>query len=333
MAEGHLQPALDRFGSIDPAHFVAAYLLEAKRTRSLPQLQARLRKWAAEPLVEVGVRTGEERGHLLVEDDRVELTEAGRSETREALGEDAEEPRDKLLERRFPLQALGLDPDDQEVRRRLTGHQDLVVATVAVGFGLPRPATLSAKHTCTELVWRTLRASLPEVVGSGPFPLVEETDVVGSRILAGLAGVPGASVNQALKHLAGQGLMLASSQIEAMRLRLVQIGLIHGIEASPLMAAPLTDDPGFAQRVRQAAEGLETPPFRGRVAIAQVYDAFGADCGSLEHFKERLAEVARQRRIDLSSLDVPEYMDAELRDRSATAWGEDRMHFVVSEWK
>ena len=81
------------------------------------------------------------------------------------------------------------------------------------------------------------------------------------------------------------------------------------------------------------AVGLETPPFRGRVAIAQVYDAFGADCGSLEHFKGRLIDAAKGRLIDLSSLDMPEYMSAELRDRSATPWGEEWMHFVVSEWK
>lgn len=333
MAEGPLQPALDRFGRIDPAHFVAATLLEAKRTRSPAQLQSSLRKWAAGPLVQAALRDGKARGHLWVDEERVELTDEGRAAAREALGDDADEPRDKLIERRFPVLALGLDPDDPDVRRKLASHHDLVGAIVAIGFGLPGTATLSLKHTCTELIWRTLRANLPGVVGSGPFPMVEESDVVGSTILAGLAGVAGAAPSQALKHLAGQALMIASSQVEVMRLRLVQIGLIHGIDASPLAAAPLTDDEGFAERVRQTAAALETPPFRGRVAIAQVYDAFGADCGSLASFKERLAEGARQRRIDLSSLDVPEYMEPELRDRSVTAWGEDRMHFVVSEWK
>lgn len=333
MPEGPLQPALERFGRIDPAHFLAVYLLDAKRTRSPAQLQASLRKYASAPLVDAALQIGMERGHLLVAEERVELTEAGRVAAREALGLDGEEGRDKLVERRFPIQALGLDPDDAEVRRRLGGPRELVGAIVAVGFGLPATATLSTRHTCSELIWRTLRAALPEVVGSGPFPLVEESDVVGSRILAGLAGVAEGSTSQVLKHLAGQALMIASSQVEALRLRLVQIGLIQGIDASPLAAAPLTSDEGFAERVRETAAGLETPPFRGRVAIAQVYDAFGADCGSLHHFKERLVEVARERFLDLSSLDVPEYMEPDLRDRSATPWGEDRMHFVVSEWK
>ena len=334
MAEGPLHPALDRFGRIDAALFVAAYLLEARRSRTGAQLHQSLKKWAAAPLVGRAVEHGVERGLLEVLDDRVSLTEQGREAVREALGEDAEAARDRLLDWRFPVQALGLNPDDAEVRRRLAGNGELVGAVVAVGFGLPASATLSLKHTRSELVWRTLRATMADVIGSGPFPLVEEQDVVGSTILGGLAGAPGASSNQILKALATRALMLPAGQkMEGLRQRLVQIGLLHGMEVSALMAAPLTDPREFADRVKETAGGLETPPFRGRVAIAQVYDAFGADCGTLEHFKERLVEAAKERLIDLSSLDVPEYMDSELRDRSVTAWGEERMHFVVSEWK
>ena len=333
MAESPLlHPALDRFGPIDPAHFLVAYLLDAKRPRTPAQLATALRKWASGPLVTRAIADGVEREHLAIAEERVEVTEAGRAAAREALGEDVEAPRDRLLERRFPVRALGLDPDDAEVRRRITTNHELVAAIVAVGYGLPASARLSVKHCCSELIWRTLRATMADVVGSGPFPVVEENDVVGTTILAGLAGTTG-PVNQVLKALAAKALMVPSTQMDALRQRLVQVGLMLGIEANPLFTAPLTDDAGFAARVREIAQGLETPPFAGRVAIAQVYDAFGPDCGSLEHFKERLIDAAKERLIDLSSLDMPEYMSAELRDRSATVWGEDRMHFVVSEWK
>ena len=333
MAEGPLQPALDRFGRIEPAHFVAAYLLGAKRPRSAAQLQANLRKWAAAPVITQAIAVGMQRGHLQIHDDRVEVTEAGRQSTRECLGEDADAPRDRLLERRFPIAALGLDPDDAEVRRRLAGNQELVGAIVAVGYGLPASTRLSIKHTCSELVWRSLRPTLSDLIGSGPFPLVEESDVVGGVILSGLAGVSGAPLNQVFKALAAKALMVSSSQMEVLRQRLVQVALLLGLELNPLFTAPLTDDQEFAARIRETAVNLETPPFRGRVAIAQVYDAFGADCGSLEHFKGRLIDAAKERLLDLSSLDMPEYMSAELRDRSATPWGEEWMHFVVSEWK
>ena len=255
MAEAPLQPALDRFGRIDSAHFLAVYLLGTKRSRTLPQLQASLRKWAATPIIEQAIAQGVQQGHLLVQDDRVDLTDEGRDATRVALGEDADETRDRLMERRFPVQALGLDPDDPEVRRRVQGSAELARAIVAVGFGLPNSTLFSIKHLCSELVWRSLRPTLSDVIGSGPFPLVEESDVVAGVILSGLAGTPGAPVNQVFKTLAARALMVSSTQMEALRQRLVQVGLLLGVEANPLFTAPLTDDEGFAIRVRDNRSG------------------------------------------------------------------------------
>ena len=84
------------------------------------------------------------------------------------------------------------------------------------------------------------------------------------------------------------------------------------------------------------ARSLNTPPFKGRVAIAQVYDAYGrvhSDAGSLESFKRRLVEAAKLRAIDLTRLDMPERMNADLRNRSSVEWDTDEVHFVVTEWK
>jgi len=85
--------------------------------------------------------------------------------------------------------------------------------------------------------------------------------------------------------------------------------------------------------VKQVAEQLTTPPFQGRVAIAQVYDAYGrihSDAGSLASFKARLIEAAKTHEILLGRLDLPERMDKDLRVRSETPWDTEYVHFVLT---
>jgi hypothetical protein len=92
----------------------------------------------------------------------------------------------------------------------------------------------------------------------------------------------------------------------------------------------------FAKKVNEVASKLSTPPFQGRVAIAQVYDVYGKiypDAGSLVNFKERLVNAARNREVQLSRLDLPERMGRELRERSETRWDREEVHFVITEWK
>ena len=329
MAEGP-QVSVAAFGSIPPAHFVAVYVLKAKRPPTRAQLEAFALKFMDREQVEDAVQQLMHAGALAEgEGERLELTEVGAKATEEALGKDAKESRERLLERRFPIVALGLDPDDAEVRRRLGESANLVGAIVAVGFGLGSSQALSVKATTSELVWRCLRDHMPDIVGPGPFPAIDDPGVVGTTILAGLAGAPspGANLGTVLKQLAATVIGAPSPQIEALRERLTTLALARATSAG-------SDD--FVQRVRAVARGLHTPPFEGRVAIAQVFDAYAEqhdDAGSLEDFKERLVSAARARQLDLSSLDLPEYMTAELRERSATSWGEEHMHFVVSEWK
>jgi len=88
----------------------------------------------------------------------------------------------------------------------------------------------------------------------------------------------------------------------------------------------------FAKRVMKIAKTLHTQPFADRVAIAQVYDAYGIpypDAGSLKSFKERLVNAAKRRELNLGRLDLPERMESELRERSVTTWGYEEVHFVI----
>ena len=104
----------------------------------------------------------------------------------------------------------------------------------------------------------------------------------------------------------------------------------------PAPPAPRAADGSFAARVKQVAEKLTTPPFQGRVAIAQVYDAYGRihpDAGSLQSFKARLVEAAKARTLVLGRLDMPEGMPRDLRERSETLRNSDEVHFVITAWK
>jgi hypothetical protein len=101
----------------------------------------------------------------------------------------------------------------------------------------------------------------------------------------------------------------------------------------------VTDEDGtlgdFANEVRRVAKTLETKPYKGRVAIAQVYDAAlarGVAFGTLDEFKSRLADAAREGLLDLERYDIAGPFDAALKERSRTRLGRDERHFIVNHW-
>jgi hypothetical protein len=90
----------------------------------------------------------------------------------------------------------------------------------------------------------------------------------------------------------------------------------------------------FAETVRALARQQPTGPFRGRVAIAQVYDAgvaAGYSLGSLTEFKARLAEAARADLLPLERYDLAGPMDTALKERSRLPFGRDERHFIVQD--
>lgn len=163
----------------------------------------------------------------------------------------------------------------------------------------------------SELVWRVLRAALPEIVGNRAFPIIDKSNAIDTIIFNGLAGVRAKTIDQATTALAAKILGVRGTKIENLRRQLIKIG------ARQPDSAPVAD--GFAERVKAVARSLSTPPFQGRVAIAQVYDAYGRahpDAGSLDSFKQRLVQAAKGRKLDLTRLDLPERMSDELRHRN-----------------
>jgi len=317
---------LTRFTALDPTLIVQAYLSKSKGL-PLGKLKSGLKSLVGAKEIDRTVEKLTASGTIFEERKCLRIAKESEDRVRKSLGRDAERPWKKLLAFRFPALALGLDPDEPTVRRGLRSRGNLQAAIVGVAYGLPKESLRSANAVRSELVWRVLRAAMPEIIGSGPFPSVDKPNAIDIKILSGLAGVRAKTIDQATTALAAKILGVHGTKIEELRRQLIKIGRRPEF-------APATN--GFAERVKDVAQSLSTPPFQGRVAIAQVYDAYGRrhpDAGSLESFKQRLVHAAKARAIDLSRLDMPERMSDELRHRSKTQWGSDEVHFVVTEWK
>ena len=328
MSSSFPEPDIGRFTAIDPTLIVQAYLSKSRQGLSLAKLQSGLKSLVRVEDIARAVQKLTANGTVAEAKSKLRISKEGAERIRRILGRDAEQPWDKLLAFRFPTIALGLDPDDPAIRRRLRPRGALQAAIVGVAYGLPKDSLGSAKAVRSELVWRILRAALPEVVGSGPFPTIDKSNAIDIKILSGLAGVRAKTIDQATTALAAKILGVRGTKIEELRRQLINL------EARGPKSLPTGD--GFADRVKAVARSLSTPPFQGRVAIAQVYDAYGrvhSDAGSLDSFKQRLVQAAKARNLDLTRLDLPERMSDDLRHRSRTQWGSDEVHFVVTEWR
>jgi hypothetical protein len=326
MSKDMPRPDISRFFPISLELIALAYLGQAKRVLSASTLKSRLSAFADSELIEKALATLIEEGKVTVEKTIV-LTKQGREQSKKALGRDVNQDWEKIWQRRLPLIVLGLDPDDPETRQRFAKPDSLISAAIAISFALSTDRMASKAAVCSELVWRILKVALPEVVGKGPLPVIERLGTTERVVLAGLANVRARTVNEAISGLCGAAVGVEKCDADRLRRELIRIG-VH-------RAADKPDIDGFATRVKDVAGRLSTPPFQGRVAIAQVYDEYGRvhpDAGSLANFKERLVSAAKARELDLGRLDMPERMDRDLRLRSEAQWGTDHVHFVVTEW-
>jgi hypothetical protein len=323
-----LRPDIARFSPISLEDLTLACLGAARRAVSAAKLKARLRTFTDPAAVEAVLATLVADGKAASEK-TVVLSKTGKDAAKDVLGRDVNATWERLCNNRFPPLALGLDPDDPDIRLKFAKADALTSAAIAVAFGLGTKDIANKTAVCGELVWRLLRSALPEVVGKGPFPPIDKLGTVERVLLAGLAKTRGNSVNDAVGGLRALAVGLPKCDARGLRKQLIRIGLQRG-------AKPARPPDVFAARVKEVAKSLSTPPFQGRVSIAQVYDAYGRihpDAGSLASFKERLVAAAKGRELELGRLDLPERMDRELRLRSEAPWGTDTVHFVITEWK
>ncbi len=159
-------------------------------------------------------------------------------------------------------------------------------------------------------------------------------DEMSRSIYLAFAGLERGSVVQADASLLSSALGGPADTVKSLTATVLRAAIAGRAMAS----APVqTEDglEGFALSVRRLAGRLETKPFAGRVAIAQVYDAGlaqGLAFGTLDRFKERVAEAAREGLLDLERYDIAGPFDASLKERSRLRLGRDERHFIVNQW-
>jgi hypothetical protein len=255
------------------------------------------------------------------------LTAKGSNQYKSMRGGDLKQPWKTVVDQRLVAKSLGVDPDDKSQRKAIADARALPAMIVGVAFGLPA-GVRSAAEVRSELLWRVFRSRLSDVIGNGPFLVEPNLDRHSRAVLLGLVSLKSGSVQQATAVLAARCVGLEKADAGELRMGLVRQALRLRPEPIPRRS--------FAQNVLDVAGELATPPFDGRVAIAQIYDAYGrrhADAGSLTEFKRRLVEAARSREISLQRVDMPELMARDLRERSQTQWDGDVVHLVVVEWR
>jgi hypothetical protein len=131
------------------------------------------------------------------------------------MGRDENASWQPLYNRRFPILVLGLNPDDPEIRHKFARADALTSAAIAVAFGLGTEDITNKTAVCGELVWRTLRSALPDVIGKGPFPPIDKLGIVERVVLAGLAKTRGNTVKEVVGGL--RALAVGISQVRCKR--------------------------------------------------------------------------------------------------------------------
>jgi hypothetical protein len=237
------------------------------------------------------------KGHVTDKSGRATLTRLGVEVARARFGHllPGESGRKQLERVIWPALVLGINPASKAAGRLARG-ENLRAASLTVVFSLPLD---KEKTTLGEAISTLLVRGL-----SGVFPQPSNILKAQARSLGDLTDT------DALRR----GLVLAG------------IALSSG-------QPPRDDDlNAFAKRVQAIADTLSTPPFARKVAISQVYDAYGKrhpDAGRLETFKARLLDANVLGALGLYPLDEPGALDPEIRGRSLIETSHGRYHFVA----
>jgi hypothetical protein len=159
-------------------------------------------------------------------------------------------------------------------------------------------------------------------------------DEMSRRIYLAFAGAQRGTVLQADAALLSKGLGGPADTVQALTATIIRAA-IKARTAESVEIAGASGLESFASTVRKLASRMETKPYAGRVAIAEVYDAglaAGLNLGSLEEFKANLAGAAREGLLDLERYDISGVLDAGLKERSRLRLGRDERHFIVNQW-
>jgi hypothetical protein len=158
-------------------------------------------------------------------------------------------------------------------------------------------------------------------------------DEMSRRIYLAFAGLQRGTLLQADSALLSKALGGPAETVQALTVTIVRAAI--SARPAEVEKPKAFDLESFARSVKKLASRLETKPYAGRVAIAQVYDAGlaqGLTLGTLDDFKANLAEAAREGLLDLERYDITGPLDAGLKERSRLRLGRDERHFIVNQW-
>lgn len=285
---------------------------------------------------------------------RCRIMTSGRKQAEDTLGALLGRTWGEVVARSLVPLALGLDPRDEDTRLYLARKDNMECAALACLYGFATADSLPPRAEVRFLFLRALvSARLPECEAAFTEITMQNTlrDPVSRALMLGAAGLQRGSLREAEGALLRRALDVRGEGAMAVADALVRNAVgkcvarpLPRVQLPPLTLAPLpkaapapekADLADFAATVRDLARTQTTHPFAGRVAIAQVFDAGlhrGLDFGTLEAFKQRIAEAGRAGLLDLERYDIAGPMDASLRDRSRTPFGRDVRHFIVNEW-
>ncbi len=340
------EPSVSRLAPIDPGLPILAFLAgKGHGAASLALLENSLACYYSSPSV-IGSATRILNGNAeiaLSSAGRCRITDKGRVAAEGRLGRLLGRSWAEIRARALAAIPLGIDPANPSAQAYLARRDNVECAALARLYGLSIASAMPARSQIRSALLRALLiARLPECEPALTETPMQKTsrDAIGRAVILGAAGLKRGTARDAETVLLRRALGLDPEGKGDVADALIRAGLSKN--AARLLTQPEAngraapdDIAGFAASVRQLAKTLQTAPFTGRVAIAQVYDAGimrGLSFGSLEDFKERVAAAGRAGLLDLERYDIAGPMDAVLRDRSRTPFGRDERHFIVNEW-
>ncbi len=330
-----------RLASVAPELVVAAWAATGTHRQTTGELTTRLsviygEGYAAANALNVALG----KDYLTQADGNISITQDGQAALDAALGANRPSGEPYVL-KAFAAIALGVKPSERKKMTALSRVDALQSAAIARLYGLAVGETPSRSAVRFALAKRLLIDQFPEYANYLAKAASSDArpNALITALIMGHIGGSHTSLMEAETHMLSNVLGAKSrtkSELAA--------GLIRAA-SSPQLRPPrevsrsqLPKQPGieeFAGAVRCIAKAMETQPYAGRVAIAQVYDAGvsqGLAFGALDEFKKRVADACRAGHLDLERYDIAGPLDASLRERSRTPFGRDERHFIVNQW-
>ncbi len=338
-APGLLAADPARLANVPPDLVATAWAKIAGQPESANELGARLNLVLGDGAA-AAVKAGLANGYLSESGGKIVITDAGKSTLDATLG--ANRPTDEAYAlKALAAIAIGVKPSDRKKMIALSRIEALQSAAIARLYGLEIGETPSRSAVRFALAKRLLLDQFPKYAShltkasssdARPNPLI-------TALIMGHIGGSHTSLTEAETQMLSNALSAKARTKSDLAASLIRAA------SSPQLRTPREvsrvlppKQPGieeFAASVRRIAKAMETRPYAGRVAIAQVYDAGvaqGLAFGALDEFKTRVAEACRAGHLDLERYDIAGPLDASLRERSRTPFGRDERHFIVNQW-